>query len=155
VDVNLTGTMLCCREVLKSMIPRKGGNIVNISSVAGITGHPALSDYSATKWGIIGLTQTLAIEVGEYNIRVNSISPAATNSERFVGSVRRMARDLGITYEEMMGKILQSYSLKRIAGASEIATAAVFLASDDSSAITGQNLVVSCGFHMLQPNEIR
>jgi enoyl-[acyl-carrier-protein] reductase (NADH) len=66
-----------------------------------------------------------------------------------------MARDLGITYEEMMGRILQSYSLKRIAEVSEIATAAVLLASDDASAITGQNLVVSCGFHMLQPNEIR
>ena len=80
VKVNLTGTMLCCREVLKTMIPRRSGNIVNISSVAGITGHPTLSDYSATKWAIIGFTETLAIEVGEHNIRVNCISPAATNS---------------------------------------------------------------------------
>jgi 3-oxoacyl-[acyl-carrier protein] reductase len=155
VDVNLTGTMLCAREVLKTMIPRRSGNIINISSVAGITGHPKLSAYAATKWAIIGLTETMAIEMGEYNIRVNCISPAATNSERFQAAVKNMAKNLGITYEEMMGKVLQSYSLNRIAETSEIATAALFLASDDSSAVTGQNLVVSCGFHMLQPNEIR
>jgi NAD(P)-dependent dehydrogenase (short-subunit alcohol dehydrogenase family) len=154
LKVNLTGTMLCTRAVLQSMIARKSGVIINISSIAGITGHPGLSAYSTSKWGIIGFTETLAIEVGQYNIRVNALSPAATSNERFENHVRMMARDRGITFTEMMGKILTHYSLRRIAKPAEVASSALFLASDDSSAITGHNLIVSCGFHMLQPNEI-
>jgi NAD(P)-dependent dehydrogenase (short-subunit alcohol dehydrogenase family) len=152
--VNLTGTMLCCKEVLKHMIPRKIGNIINISSVAGISGHPMRSAYAVSKWGVIGLTQTLAIEVGVYNIRVNCISPAATGSERFENVIRARAKVLGISYEELINKVTSHYSLKRIGEPAEVATAVLFLASGDSSAITGQNLVVSCGFHMMQPQEI-
>jgi len=149
--VNLTGTMLCSREVLKPMIPRKSGSIVNISSVAGLYGVPGLGAYSASKWGVIGFTQTLAIEVGEYNIRVNSISPAATRTDRFVGPQKARADALGVPFEEVMSEILPRYSLKRIADPSEIAAAALFLASDDASAITGHNLVASCGFHAIHP----
>jgi 3-oxoacyl-[acyl-carrier protein] reductase len=149
--VNLTGTMLCSREVLKPMIPRKSGSIVNISSVAGIYGVPGLGAYSASKWGVIGFTQTLAIEVGEYNIRVNSISPAATRTDRFVSPQKARADALGVPFEEVMSEILPRYSLKRIADPSEIAAAALFLASDDASAITGHNLVASCGFHAIHP----
>ncbi len=153
--VNLTGTMLCSRAVIQNMMEHQNGSIVNISSIAGVTGHPGLSAYSTSKWGIIGFTQTLAIEVGECNIRVNALSPAATASDRFEKMVRMMAGNKGISFEEMMDRILVHYSLRRIAKTSEIAGAALFLASDDSSAITGHNLIVSCGFHMLQPNEIR
>ena len=149
--VNLTGTMLCSREVLKSMIPCKSGSIVNISSVAGVYGVPGLGAYSASKWGVIGFTQTLAIEVGEYNIRVNSISPAATRTDRFVAPQKERADALGITFDEVMSEILPRYSLQRIADPSEIAAAALFLASDDASAITGHNLVASCGFHAIHP----
>lgn len=155
VSVNLTGTMLCSKAVLKDMIPRKSGNIINISSFAGISGSPQRSAYCASKWGVIGLTETLAIEVGEYNIRVNSICPAATDSERFQNAVKLRAASLGMTYEEMMGKMLAQYSLKRIASASEIASVAVCLASEDFSAVTGQNIVVSCGFHILNSSEIK
>jgi NAD(P)-dependent dehydrogenase (short-subunit alcohol dehydrogenase family) len=155
LSVNLTGTMLCSKEVLKDMIPRKSGNIINISSFAGVSGSPQRSSYCASKWGVIGLTETLAIEVGEYNIRVNSICPAATDSERFQNAVKLRAASLGMTYEEMMGKMLAQYSLKRIANALEIATVAVCLASDDFSAVTGQNIIVSCGFHILNSSEIK
>jgi NAD(P)-dependent dehydrogenase (short-subunit alcohol dehydrogenase family) len=89
--------------------------------------------------------------VGEYNIRVNSISPAATRTDRFETPHRAQAKARGITYEELMDEILSHYSMKRIAEPSEIATSALFLASDDSSAVTGQNLVVSCGFHPMFP----
>ena len=149
--INLTGTMLCAREVLKTMIPRKSGSIINIGSVAGMYGVPGLSAYSASKWGVIGLTQTLSIEAGEYNIRVNSISPAATKTDRFENPQKARADALAIPFEELMSEILTHYSLKRIADPSELAAAALFLASDDSSAITGHNLVVSCGFHALHP----
>jgi NAD(P)-dependent dehydrogenase (short-subunit alcohol dehydrogenase family) len=152
--VNLDGTMLCCREALRVMIPHKNGNIVNISSMAGVTGHPRLSAYSTSKWGIVGMTETLAIEVGVYNIRVNSISPAATNSAPFQGMVRDISKSMGISYDDFLYKVTRHYSLKRIAEPSEIATVALFLAADDSSAMTGQNLVVSCGYHIMQPDEI-
>ena len=137
------------------MIPRRSGNIINISSVAGISGHPAQSPYSVSKWGIIGFTETLAIEAGKSNIRVNCISPGATHTEGFDDMVRDLASNLGISYEEMMDKILDKNSLKRVAEPSEIAACAVFLASDDSSAVTGHNLIASCGFHITHPKMIR
>jgi NAD(P)-dependent dehydrogenase (short-subunit alcohol dehydrogenase family) len=152
--INLTGMMFCSREALKDMIPRKSGNIVNISSVAGLSGVPKESPYAATKWGVIGLTQTLAIETGRFGIRVNSISPGATRTQEFEDWVKVSALDAGISFEEMMSRVTDNIALKRIAEPSEIAACVVFLASDDSSAVTGHNLVASCGFHIVHPNMI-
>lgn len=149
--VNLTGSMMCTREVLKIMIPQKAGSIVSVSSIAGTTGDPFHSAYSASKWGIIGFTASLAIEVGRHNIRANCISPAATATEGFEEGMRMLAKQKGMPYEEFMGKMTQSYALGRIAKPVEVAKAALFLASDDASAVTGQNLIVSCGFHMIHP----
>jgi len=154
ININLTGTMLCTKEVLKHMITRRNGSIVNVSSIAGVTGNPWRSPYASSKAGIIGFTETLAMEVGPNNIRVNSLSPAATATERFESGTRARAQSLGMSYDQVMNKILRSYSLRRIATPSEVANAVLFLASDDSSAITGQNLIVSCGFHMLHPSEV-
>ncbi|MCX6009252.1 MAG: SDR family NAD(P)-dependent oxidoreductase [Chloroflexi bacterium] len=152
--INLTGTMLCSREVLKYMIPRRSGNIINVSSVAGISGVPKESPYSVTKWGIIGFTETLAIEAGKHNIRVNCISPGATRTQEFDDWVKGSAKDVGISYEKVMSKLTDNNALKRIAEPSEIAACIVFLASDDSSAMTGHNLIASCGFHITHPNMI-
>jgi NAD(P)-dependent dehydrogenase (short-subunit alcohol dehydrogenase family) len=146
--INLTGAMLCAREALRSMIPRRNGNIINISSTAGIAGYPMRSPYCVSKWGIIGLTETLAIEVGEYNIRVNCISPAGVKGERNIDLMKAKAKALGVSHEEVVRRALSKYSLKRIVEPSEVAAAAVFLASDDASAITGHNFVVNCGFHL-------
>lgn len=154
VAINLTGTMLCSREVLKYMIPRRSGNIINVSSVAGISGVPKESPYSVTKWGMIGLTETLAIEAGKHNIRVNCISPGATRTQEFDDWVKGSAKSVGISYEEVMNKITDNNALNRIAEPSEIAACIVFLASDDSSAMTGHNLIASCGFHITHPNMI-
>ena len=152
--INLTGMMFCAREALKYMVPRKIGNIVNISSVAGISGVPKESPYAASKWGVIGLTETLAIEAGRSGIRVNCISPGATRTQEFEDWVKVSASDAGISYEEMMGRITDNNAVKKIAEPSEIAACVVFLASNDSSAITGHNLVASCGFHLVHPNMI-
>ena len=151
---NLTGAMLCSREVLKHMVPRKSGNIINVSSVAGISGVPKESPYAASKWGLIGLTETLAIECGKYNIRVNCISPGATRTQEFEGWVKASAKDANLSYEQVMTKLSDNNALKRIAETEEIASCIVFLASDDSSAVTGHNLVASCGFHITHPNMI-
>ena len=152
--VSLTGTMYCSREVIRTMMPRKSGSIVNISSVAGQSGVPSESPYSVAKWGVIGLTETMAIEAGKYNIRVNCISPGATLTEDFKELMRQIAEREGTPYEVLMNKIAYYNSLKRMAEPSEIANCAVFLASDYSSAVTGHNLEVSCGFHITHPNEI-
>jgi len=154
LDINLTGTMLCSKEALKYMIPRRSGNIINVSSVAGLSGVPKESPYSVSKWGVIGFTETLAIEAGRHNIRVNCISPGATRTQEFDDWVKGSAKGAGISYEEVMRKITDNNALKRIAEPSEIAACIVFLASDDSSAITGHNLIASCGFHITHPNMI-
>ena len=153
--INLTGMMFCSKEALKYMIRRKSGSIINISSVAGMSGVPKESPYTTSKWGVIGFTETLAIEVGRFGIRVNCISPGATRTQEFEDWVKVSAADAGISYEEMMTKITDNNALRRIAEPSEIAACVVFLASDDSSAMTGHNLVASCGFHLVHPNMIR
>lgn len=150
----LTGTMLCSREVLKSMISRRSGAIVNIASVAGMSGTAGANAYSIAKWGVIGLTQMMAIEAGEYSVRVNCVSPGATRTDTFQQVVRSRANTLGISAEEWMNRLYKHNSLKRIVNPSEIASSVVFLASDDASAITGENLVVSCGFHILHLSEV-
>jgi NAD(P)-dependent dehydrogenase (short-subunit alcohol dehydrogenase family) len=148
--INLTGSMLCAREVLKYMIPHKMGNVINIGSDGGRFGYPMRSPYCVSKWGIIGLTETLAIEVGEYNIRVNCISPAAVRGERLTNVVMGRSKATGVSFEELMSKITINYSLHRPTEEAEVAAAAVFLASDDSSGITGHTLVVNCGHHIVQ-----
>jgi NAD(P)-dependent dehydrogenase (short-subunit alcohol dehydrogenase family) len=151
---NLTGALLCAKEALKFMIPRKSGNIINVSSVAGMSGVPRESPYAATKWGLIGLTETMAIEAGPHNIRVNCISPGATRTSEFQDWIDASAKKFSISSEGIMKKLVENNSLKRMAEPEEIANCIVFLASDDSSAMTGANLVVSCGFHIIHPNMI-
>ena len=146
--VNLTGTMLCCREVLQDMEVRRSGNIINMSSEGGRSGFPLRSPYCVSKMGVIGFTETLAIEAGDYNIRVNCISPAAVRGERIINMSRAKAKAEGISPEEVLARLTRNYCLKRPAETSEVADAAVFLASDESSAITGHTLVVNCGAHI-------
>ena len=145
LTINLTGAMLCAREVLKNMLPHRSGNIINISSAAGTRGLPMRSPYCVSKWGIIGLTQTLAIEVGEYNIRVNCIAPGIVEGERIKGVMKARAEATGITYEEIANEMSAIVALRRMVTAAEIASTAVFLASDESSGITGQTISVNAG----------
>jgi NAD(P)-dependent dehydrogenase (short-subunit alcohol dehydrogenase family) len=146
---NLTGSMLCAREVLKPMIGARKGNIINISSEGGRSGFPMRAPYAVSKRGVIALTETLAIEAGGYGIRVNCISPGRVRGERVENVAKAKAHTLGLTYEEVYNDMTIDCSLKRFVEASEVAAAAVFLASDESSAITGETLVVSCGKHMM------
>jgi NAD(P)-dependent dehydrogenase (short-subunit alcohol dehydrogenase family) len=148
--INLTGSMLCAREVLRHMIQRRTGNIINIGSDAGRFGYPMRSPYCVSKWGIIGLTETLAIEAGQYDIRVNCISPAAVRGERLINVVTGRSKATGVPFEDLMGKITANYALQRPTEEAEVAAAAVFLASDESSGITGHTLVVNCGHYIVQ-----
>jgi enoyl-[acyl-carrier-protein] reductase (NADH) len=90
----------------------------------------------------------MAIEAGDYNIRVNCISPGAVRGDRILNAAQAKGKALGIQYEEVLERLTKDYSLKRLIELSEVANAAVFLASEDASAITGHTLVVSCGLHI-------
>jgi NAD(P)-dependent dehydrogenase (short-subunit alcohol dehydrogenase family) len=136
------------------MIPRRSGNIINIASEGGRgcdgrAGYPMRSPYCCAKMGVIGLTETLAVEVGEYNIRVNCISPAAVRGERLVNVVKGRANATDVPFDELMSKITFNYSLRRPAEESEVAATAVFLASEQSSCITGQVIATNCGQHVI------
>jgi NAD(P)-dependent dehydrogenase (short-subunit alcohol dehydrogenase family) len=149
IAINLTGSMLCAKEVLKPMIAARKGTIINISSEGGRSGFPMRSPYAVTKRGLIAMSETLAIEVGEYGIRVNCISPGRVKGERVVNVARAKAEALGLTFDEVMAGMTIDASLHRFVEPSEVAAVAVFLASDEASAITGETLPVSCGKHML------
>jgi 3-oxoacyl-[acyl-carrier protein] reductase len=147
--VNLTGAVLCTKEVLGPMIDARGGNIINISSEGGRSGFPMRSPYAVSKRAIIALTETVAIEAGPYGIRVNCISPGRVRGERVEKVAKDKAKALGLAYEEVIAGMTVDCSIGRFVEPSEVAAAAVFLASDESSAITGETIVVSCGKHML------
>lgn len=146
--VDLTGAMLTAKTVLKSMTARRSGNIINISSEAGIRGWPYRSPYCVAKWGLIGLTRTLALEVARYGIRVNCIAPGTVEGERMDNSLKAVAESSGRTYEEVRSATVAGAALKRMVTAVEIAGTAVFLASDDSSGITGETINVNAGSHL-------
>jgi NAD(P)-dependent dehydrogenase (short-subunit alcohol dehydrogenase family) len=154
IGVDLTGSMLCAREVLKHMVPAaKGGIIINIGAEGGRSGdgrsgYPMRAGYCCAKMGVIGLTETLARECGPHGIRVNCLSAAAVRGERFVRVMQGRADARGIGLEEMIKIEMKQYSLGRPTEERELGTTAVFLASDESSAITGQTIVAHCGMHM-------
>jgi NAD(P)-dependent dehydrogenase (short-subunit alcohol dehydrogenase family) len=154
LTINLTGAMLCSREVLKHMIPRKSGTIIMMSSEGGRgcdgkSGYPRRSAYTCSKIAMIGLTESMSVEVGEYGIRVNAISPAGVIGDRIRNILKGKAEAMGTSPEDLMSKAVTNYSLGRFAEESEVASATVFLASSESSAMTGQTLVVNCGHHIL------
>ena len=114
-------------------------------SLAGRHGQLFRSPYAASKWGMIGLTQTLSMEVGKYNICVNCIAPGAVIGERIENVIQARAHALGISRDEISSRILSRVSLDRFLTPAEVAGAAVFLVSDEASGITGHTLAVDAG----------
>ena len=149
--IDLTGAMLCSREVLKDMIPRQSGNIINISSRAGKYCLALRSPYTTAKMGLIGFTETLSMEVGKYTIRVNCVAPGAVGGKRTDSIIKATSKTLGVTFQEVSRQLTDRVSLRRFISPEEIAGPAVFLASDEASAITGQTLVVDGGTICLAP----
>ena len=132
---NLTGAFLYSREVIRHMISAKQGSIINITSIWGLVGSSCEAVYSTTKAGLIGLTKALAKELGPSGIRVNAIAPGVIDTEMN-----------SVLSKEDMAQLSDDTPLGRIGGAGEIASAALFLAGDASSFITGEVLNVSGGF---------
>jgi 3-oxoacyl-(acyl-carrier-protein) reductase len=136
MNVNLKGTFNCCQAVMQVMREKGYGKIVNISSTSRF-GNVGQANYSASKAGVVGLTRTLAKELGPKNINVNAISPGAIVTDMFL-TVPEATRQ----------KALQMTPMRRHGSAEDIANACLFLASDESSFITGQTLQVDGGFVM-------
>jgi NAD(P)-dependent dehydrogenase (short-subunit alcohol dehydrogenase family) len=140
--VNLTGQFLCIRQAVPRL--RKGSNpsIINLSSVAGHLGMPGRTPYSASKWGVVGLTKSLAIELGSHGIRVNAILPGAVDGPRIRAVIAAKAKALGKPVDEMTRVYTTQAALGRMVTAGDIANMALFAASDLAANVTGQELVV-------------
>ncbi|MGF6242112.1 NAD(P)-dependent dehydrogenase (short-subunit alcohol dehydrogenase family) [Paraburkholderia sp. GAS38] len=150
VDVNLTGCFNMMRAIMPSMIERRYGKVVNVGGTFGMRGRAGRMAYSASKWGLRGVTKSAALEAGRYNINVNYVAPGMVDGERFrTKVVPDVMRKLSIGEEEAVAHHAQDYALQRISNDSDVAHACLFLSSDVSRQITGVDLPVDGGWAML------
>lgn len=144
IAVNLTGPFLCTRRAVPLLKQAGGGSIVNISSAAGRLGFPLRTPYSASKFGVIGLTESWAMELGPSNIRVNAILPGIVAGERQERVIAAKAASYQIGHEEMRERLLSKVSMRKMVTAQDIANQIIYICSPAGSAISGQSLSV-CG----------
>lgn len=142
---NLKLVFLCCRAVLKQMIKQKSGSIVSISGTAGREGMALRGALCAAKWGLAGLTQTIAKEAGPHGIRANLICPGGMDEPDLREMYAERAKGLGMEFSQLEKQVLELTPLRKYAKHDEVARAALFLASSDSSHTTGESLNVSGG----------
>lgn len=146
MNINLIGAMYCLQEAAKIMSAQKSGSIINMSSLMGIQGYPMRSAYVASKFALIGITETMARELGPVGVRVNALMPGAVSGENMDRILARRAEAEGRPVAEIER---QNYTdvaaLKRWVAPEEVGRAALYYASDLSSAITGDKMKVDCG----------
>lgn len=143
--INLRGAFLCCREAAKIMAKRGKGNIINIASIDAL--HPSragLACYDASKHGLWGFTKNFALEAAKSGIRVNAIAPGGINTEG-VRTMTKKGVKKGVSYDDFVNQFIAKVPLGRFGEPDDIATAALFLASDASSYMTGSMIVVDGG----------
>jgi 3-oxoacyl-[acyl-carrier protein] reductase len=147
LDLNMKGCWLMMRAVMPAMMEQRYGKIVNVGGTFGMRGRAGRMAYSASKWGLRGITKSTAIEVGPYNINVNYVAPGMVEGERFNTKVMpEKARKLGLSVEDARKTFENEYALRRISTGQDIANAVLFLASDMSRQITGVDLPVDGGW---------
>jgi NAD(P)-dependent dehydrogenase (short-subunit alcohol dehydrogenase family) len=144
-NVNLKLAFLCCRAILKVMIKQQSGSIVSISGTAGKEGMALRGSLCAAKWGLLGLTQTIAKEAGPYGVRANVICPGGMDEPDLREMYAERAKGLGMEFSQLEKQVLELTPLRKYAKHDEVASAALFLASRDSSHTTGESLNVSGG----------
>ena len=137
IETNLRSCWLCCKTAARTMMRKRSGSIINITSVVGIAGNGGQTNYAASKAGIIGLTKSLAKEVAARGIRVNAVAPGFVETD--------MTADLS---DDIREKAIEAIPLGRMGATRDIAKAVAFLASDEADYITGQTLVVDGGMVM-------
>ena len=144
--INLRAPFLLSRRFAPAMIKQKSGRIINISSIAGKMAYPLRTPYAASKWALIGLTLTVAQELGPNNIQVNVICPGPTETELIESVIRARADATGTDYETMSKEYVKATALKRMVKPEEVADLVHFLCSPAAEAITGQAIDISAGY---------
>lgn len=145
--VNLGATFNVTRLAIPALKRAGGGAIINMSSAAGRFGYPQRCAYSVSKWGIVGFTKTLAMELGEFGIRANAILPGPVAGPRMERVLAGRVASNGSTLEHERANALRNQSLKHFTEAGEVAALAVFLASDAARSISGQSLPIDGDMH--------
>lgn len=142
LDICLTGQFLCARQAVPMIKANGGGAVINMSSSAGKHGYAFRTPYSAAKFGVIGLTQSLAKELGPDNIRVNAILPGIVEGPRMEGVISARADATGVSYATMRNEYLKNISLRRMVSPDDVAATVAFLISDVGANLSGQSLSV-------------
>jgi NAD(P)-dependent dehydrogenase (short-subunit alcohol dehydrogenase family) len=142
IDVDLNGTFNCCKAVSAAMIKQKSGNIINISSIAGVVALKLQIAFVAAKAAVIKMTEAMACELGPYGIRVNAVSPGSVITE----TTRKLFYSENGLYNENAKRLMSFIPQGRPGDPDEVAHAVLFLASDQASYINGHNLVVDGGW---------
>jgi 3-oxoacyl-[acyl-carrier protein] reductase len=148
LDVNLKATFLCSKAVLPAMIEARRGRIVNIASIAGKVGEPTASAYSAAKWGVIGFTRSLALEVAQHDILVNAICPGPIPTALGRQGWEDGAQVQGVGIDSIMARVNSRSPLGRLGTVEQVARMALFVASDDCDFTTGSAFNVDGGIVM-------
>lgn len=146
IVANERGTFLPIKHVASTMIARKSGKIVNISGTSGLRGYPMRTSYSASKWAVRGITRTVALELGKYNVNVNAVCPGIVETPRMMRLCEGKAKVRGWTVEQVFEEYVQDMALKRVTLPQDVANAVLFFASEDSRQITGQHIAVDGGW---------
>ncbi|MCU4352472.1 SDR family oxidoreductase [Acinetobacter ursingii] len=142
LNLNLNSTFMMTKLAIPYLKQSDSGVIINLSSIAGRMGYPFRLAYSTSKWGIIGFTKTLSMELGAFDIRVNAVLPGAVDGERVQRVLQARADAMNISLGEVTQNALANQSLKQFVNPKHIADLCVFLASDSASSISGQILPI-------------
>jgi len=143
--INVRGVLLCAKHAIP-LLKRQGGAIINMSSLLGLRGYPSRCAYTASKFAVIAITQSIAHEVGQFGTRVNSLCPGAVNGELMERVVAERAAKEGLPEEEIIRRnYTDMAALRRWVEPEEVAATALAMASDPFSAITGESVRIDCG----------
>ena len=142
IDINLNSHFYFTKHSIPLLKNNKGGSIINISSTAGLFGFPLRTPYAASKWAVIGVTKSLAMELGEFNIRVNAICPGSVSGDRMQRVIEAKAKSIGVSEEELQKDYESMVSLKTFVSKEDIANMALFLLSNEAHKISGQVMTV-------------
>ncbi len=142
IDININSHFYYNKFSIPLIKKNNGGSIINLSSTAGLFGFPLRSPYAASKWAVIGMTKSLAVELGEFNIRVNAICPGSVSGDRMKRVIEAKAESLGVTKESLQKDYESMVSLKTFVDKKDVSNMVVFLLSDEAKKISGQVMTV-------------
>jgi 3-oxoacyl-[acyl-carrier protein] reductase len=143
---NVFGTFLPIKYTLPHMIKRRRGKIVNIGGTSGLRGYRYRTAYSASKWAVRGVTRTVALDVGDFNINVNAVCPGIVHTPRMDKLCEEKAQKRGWTVEQVYEEYVEDMALKRVTEPQDVANAVLYLASEESRQLTGHEVVVDGGW---------